>query len=318
MISEREYFEQLSKLYLDVNEEMFWKMKQWKHNFCLVKEDNYDEKLMDFLGQIEEKYEFNMQPMYKTNYQLITLWQKEFMGIIQPDWRSDSLKFLIACCLTDKILDSRRFKRSEQENLAKRLEEVKENLFDGQLGLGFYELDVLFTDVFRHLKYRYTENDRADLMEKIKAALHSECFLWEHPLIEKEKTKAISWHLLTDKSIAFEYAALMLSLLEVNYPRANDAAMQIANILWLTDDLCDFIDDVKNRRRNSLLFMVEEKGVIHLEQRCEMVMKEMNKFITLLNLAIQRLRNLVGDDLFYYVIGMNYQWFEPVRTIIKN
>lgn len=317
MISEKAYISKLAELFLKTNQELFQQMEIWKQSFCLYGEDEHCRELISFLEQIEHTYGFDMQAMCRTNYQLLTIWQNQFLGKTEPILRDYALKFLTVCCLVDKILDSRRFQRSEKEKIVEFAGNlIDNNQFSDNISSGFKELDSLFSKVWGYVGSR--RHEQSVLKVSVKDAIYSEIYLWQHPLREWEDMEDLSFKVLTDKSIAFERSALLLALPETSAHQAERPAEQIARIIWLSDDLCDFTDDIKNRRQNSLLCMAGRQDSRNLEKRCEAVMEELDKFVRELERAIDGLHACAGDDLFYFVVSMVQKWFGNIEKIIEN
>ena len=117
MISEKKYYDFLYENFLVKNKEQWEKANLWCENHTFCKMDEETEKLLELLNGIEKKYEFNLQRMCRNNFELLSLYQIEFLGQIKKRQRSIGLKFLIVCCLADKILDSKRFCTEEQQKI---------------------------------------------------------------------------------------------------------------------------------------------------------------------------------------------------------
>lgn len=105
------------KIFLVKNKEQWEKANLWCENHTFCKMDEETEKLLELLNGIEKKYEFNLQRMCRNNFELLSLYQIEFLGQIKKRQRSIGLKFLIVCCLADKILDSKRFAQRSSKKL---------------------------------------------------------------------------------------------------------------------------------------------------------------------------------------------------------
>ena len=102
MISEKKYYDFLYENFLVKNKEQWEKANLWCENHTFCKMDEETEKLLELLNGIEKKYEFNLQRMCRNNFELLSLYQIEFLGQIKKRQRSIGLKFLIVCCLAIK------------------------------------------------------------------------------------------------------------------------------------------------------------------------------------------------------------------------
>ena len=79
------------------------------------------------------------------------------------------------------------------------------------------------------------------------------------------------------------------------------------------DDLCDFIDDIKAGRKNSLLiFCADKEAFGSFEERLENVFKNMNRAVNELENTLRKLRNYVDETFFCFLVVRIWNWFEPV------
>lgn len=93
--------------------------------------------------------------------------------------------------------------------------------------------------------------------------------MWRHLLLEKEDFNQKVIGLLTDKSVKFEKAVLLLSLKEEMSKAAIEAADLIGKISWLTDDLCDFISDIREQRKihSYILKCRMKRWILNIERK---------------------------------------------------
>ena len=313
MISAQKYEYWLNERFILKNKELFQAALKWELDFSKVEKSGDYPKLIDMLDEIEEKYEFNMQKMCSTNFQLISLFQIEFQKEVDIIKRNASLKFLIACCLIDKILDSKRYCKDEQLSVVERLtsqwgtECVKKEVFP--------ELDELLYDVRKYLDDTINLKNKEYLHGAIRKAYTSEIYMWEHVLLPKEKLEKGKVGLLIDKSIEFEKAALLLSLGDNISKESMKVAEIIAEITWLADDLCDFLEDIRCKRKNSLLFVALPEREYVLEERAEDAINHMEEYVEKLEKAMKALKYAASENLYYFVINLVWKWFAEIRRI---
>ena len=313
MISEKKYYDFLYENFLVKNKEQWEKANLWSENHIFYKMDEETEKLLELLNGIEKKYEFNLQRMCRNNFELLSLYQMEFLGQIERRQRNIGLKFLIVCCLADKILDSKRFCTGEQKKIINLLTIGKR-----RKEAPFFELGELLEEIDHYIE----EYENAELKEKtIKLtsdAFTSEQYMWKHLLLEKEAFDQKTIGLLTDKSVKFEKAVLLLSLKEEMSEAAIEAADLIGKISWLTDDLCDFISDIREQRKNSLLYFELSDEEMNLEYRAEMALEYMSNHIRRLEDYLDKLEIIAPVDLYFYILNMVKRWFADIEDYEKR
>ena len=313
MISEKKYYNFLYKNFLVKNKEQWEKANLWCENHTFCKMDEETEKLLALLNGIEKKYEFNLQRMCRNNFELLSLYQIEFLGQIERRQRNIGLKFLIACCLADKILDSKRFRTEEQQKIINLLTMVKK-----RKETSFFELGELLEEIDYYIEKYENAKLKKKIIKLISDAFTSERYMWGYLLLEKEAFNQKEIGLLTDKSVKFEKAALLLSLKEEMSEAAIEAADLIGKISWLTDDLCDFISDIREQRKNSLLYFELPDEEMNLEYRAEMALEHMSNHIRRLEEYLKKLEIIAPGDLYFYILNMVKRWLVDIEDYEKR
>lgn len=308
MISEKKYYDFLYENFLVKNKEQWEKANLWCENHTFCKMDEETEKLLELLNGIEKKYEFNLQRMCRNNFELLSLYQIEFLGQIKKRQRSIGLKFLIVCCLADKILDSKRFCTEEQQKIINLLTMERR-----RQEASFFELGELLEEIDHYIEEYENTELKEKILKLISDAFTSEQYMWRHLLLEKEDFNQKVIGLLTDKSVKFEKAVLLLSLKEEMSKAAIEAADLIGKISWLTDDLCDFISDIREQRKNSLLYFEMPDEEMDLEYRAEMALEHMSNHIRRLEDYLKKLEIIAPGDLYFYIINMVKRWFADIE-----
>ena len=155
--------------------------------------DEETEKLLEILNWIEKKYEFNLQKMCRNNFELLSLYQMEFLGQIERRQRNIGLKFLIACCLADKILDSKRFRTEEQQKIINLLTMGKK-----RKETSFFELGELLAEIDYYIEEYENAKLKQKIIKLISDAFTSERYMWGYLLLEKEAINQKEIGLLKD------------------------------------------------------------------------------------------------------------------------
>lgn len=148
-----------------------------------------------------------------------------------------------------------------------------------EAGSFFFELGELLEEIDHYIEEYENTELKEKILKLISDAFTSEQYMWRHLLLEKEDFNQKVIGLLTDKSVKFEKAVLLLSLKEEMSKAAIEAADLIGKISWLTDDLCDFISDIREQRKNSLLYFEMPDEEMDLEYRAEMALEHMSNHI---------------------------------------
>ena len=181
MISEKKYYDSLYENFLVKNKEQWEKANLWCENHTFCKMDEETEKLLELLNGIEKKYEFNLQRMCRNNFELLSLYQIEFLGQIKKRQRSIGLKFLIVCCLADKILDSKRFCTEEQQKIINLLTMERR-----RQEASFFELGELLEEIDHYIEEYENTELKEKILKLISDAFTSEQYMWRHLLLKKE------------------------------------------------------------------------------------------------------------------------------------
>ncbi len=314
MLGSKEYYSYVNKRFLEKNHRLFAGCSEKKLFERSVPEGIFDELFL-LLDIIQRKYEFDMQTMCIVNYNQFVLWQQSNLGLVHYEDMLIAIKFMVFCCLADKILDSGRFCREEKEYVCKKLD-IQVFFSDQQfVSDSFVELDELLNDVRVFLGSERVKGSPyyEVIAEKIEQALISEIYMARHPLLPIEMHDPNKMMLLVDKSISFETAAFLMASISHSSDKMAAAAECIGKIFWMADDLCDFVDDVKNRRRNSLLFYCTQKKEMRLADRVEEAFANIDMFINELEHHLLALKKLVCREMYEYVLNEVWEWCSDIR-----
>ena len=262
-----------------------------------------------------------MQKMCIPNYNQFALWQMNFMGQIDENMICIALEFVIFCCLADKILDSGRFTDADKQKVCERLNVDRffsSHTWNGDL---FPELDILLNDIRKFLtsvvckepeEAQYIKNSMQDAFE-------SEIYMYSSPLRAYESISNADIDLLIDKSVKFETVAFLLSSTNHNNETSHKAARCIADIFWRIDALCDFIEDIKFRRKNSILFFcAPNEQDMTLMTREEKAVANVDFFIDDLQKELILLHSLVCKELYQYILDEVWDWCTYVRLFAES
>lgn len=272
------------------------------------------EELNELLLRIHEKYNIEMN----VNYAQLYLWQKCFLDKTDDEAILAASYLVKFCVMADCILDSACFSEKQKKDVCK-----KSNLLLRQTDSKdeFTELDRLLSGF---LNYMHMQKDdiffsKEILKKTLRKAFQSEIYMYKSKIDFSEDIKERKPSLLVDKSIEFEKAAFIISLYGNNNDNSVLAAELLGKVFWLVDDLCDFIDDIKNRRKNSLLIYCADKETFgSFEERLENVFKNMNRAVNELESILRKLRNYVNEPFFCFLVAHIWNWFEPVRVAVQN
>ncbi|MBR4026651.1 MAG: hypothetical protein IKJ01_03715 [Lachnospiraceae bacterium] len=142
--------------------------------------------------------------------------------------------------------------------------------------------------------------------------------MYKHPLEQVEKFDPKEMPLLVDKSIQFETAAFLMATFGRNTNISLDAAIETANIFWLVDDLCDFIEDIKAKRKNSMLFFcVHNNELLTIAERAKIAFHNAEEFICLLEENLTLLKTNTSQQFYQYILNEVWEWCSNVRKLSK-
>lgn len=273
-------------------------------------------RLNCLLEQIEEKYGFHMTLNYKQLY----LWQRNFCPAADDASLLAAGKLVLFCCLADNILDSPRFSDKEKEAVCAKLlpqQEIALAMFSKE---HFPELDALRDEAYDFYKHTCDNAySAAAVMNDLALAYRSEAYMYRSRLRDCETLFASDLPLLTDKSVRFEKAALLTASFGHNTERSIKAAVTMGKIFWLTDDLCDLIDDIHAKRKNSLLFFYAHSSApLSLFERAEAVYQHMNQAVADLWEELENLRGLADESLYAFMVAQVWKWCCHVRRFLQE
>jgi len=276
------------------------------------------DSLLGLLDTVEAKYGFDMQKICAPNYNKFVLWQRAFPGGSVND-RMAAIKFVVFCCLVDKILDSPRFTEAEKEAVCRKVDVRHLTAEVPYQSESFPEIDALLNDIRIHLIAPEWRDSAClpMLLKKMDRAFTSEIYMWKNPLLLRESFNKGDLHLLVDKSVDFELAAFLLASQCMDHPDAA-VARYIAIAFWLIDDLCDFVEDIHCKRRNSLLFCcVPTDETISLEERIELAYSNLEKMIVLLETCLKKLKSCTNSELYQFILNEVWEWSFNVRRMAE-
>ncbi|MCD7790875.1 MAG: hypothetical protein LUH55_10195 [Bacteroides thetaiotaomicron] len=319
MLEAQKYYNYVNERFLNHNQDVFQGCDE-KLLISRPVPDGLFDNLLKLLDRVEEKYEFNLQKMCALNFNKFILWQEEFCGGYKENELLAATKFIIFCCLVDKFLDSGRFSDKEKESICIKLQTNYFVSSEPYVSKEFTELDELLNDIriFMIDDEVAVSGDRDVILESIDKALESEIYMYRNPLPDQEAFHHSEFNKLTDKSVEFEIAGFLMASMNHNSVNSKAAAACAGRIFWLTDDLCDFIEDVKYRRKNSALYYcIESAERIPLSQRVDGTFVNIDKFIERLEKEITLLKSQVGNELYTYLINEVWEWCSGVRRLAK-
>lgn len=320
MLSSYEYYSYINNNFLVKNEELFRECHEDKH-LLLPLPDGLFDNLLSLLNQVQQCYEFNMQKMCLPNFNKFVIWQKERNGIVDYKKILVATEFVVFCCLADKILDSQRFSDDEKEKVCQKLN-IKLFLSEKEYKSEYFvEMDQLLNDIRVFLIDKDTQKCPfySLIVNKMEKAFKSEIYMSNNYLLAVQMMNSEEMHLLIDKSVEFEMAAFLLASVSATCKNTLKVAKYIANIFWIIDDLCDFVDDIRGRRMNSALFYCSAIGIeMQLSDRVEIAYANIDIFINELEKNIFALKDTVGEALFCYVLNEVWEWCSDVRKMAKE
>lgn len=318
MISVSSYYEYLYQNFLRSREEEFQKCISHDHALIIPPPTGTKyEHLVYLLTQIEQKYGFNM----RLNYRQLYLWQKNFCPSIDIEAILAAGNLVLFCCLVDNILDSKRFSPKDKEIICNIINLEKNSIQIHRELTSFAELSDLINGVFEF--YRERNNDTVysvqSFQQDIRRAVQSEIYMYHSSLLSREAISREKLVLMTDKSIAFEKASFLTASFGHNTDESIDAAITLGNCFWLLDDLCDFIEDIRARRKNSLLlYCVDETDILSLPNRVKIAFENIDKAIYKLNKELYNLKLQVDIDLYSFIMSQVWKWSSHVRRIAQQ
>lgn len=317
MISERQYYQFIYKRLIEKNNQLFADCDESKLACIEIPKEQFM-WLYELLDCVEKNYGFDMQKILLPNYNKFTLWQECFMQECKPENIEIAMQFIVFCCLADKILDSKRFLIEQKAAVIDKLNIKHFTSKSEYVSNEFQELDRLLNNIRRFMKKQRNENsvELKKILDCMECAFQSEIYMARVPLLQKEKLDQSRLCLLTDKSVQFEIAAFLLASFGENTARTQKAALDVANIFWQIDDLCDLIEDIKAKRRNSMLFVcVHELNELTLAERAHKCVENAEKFIIMLEENIRLLKMDSNDAFYTYVLNEVWEWCSYVRTV---
>jgi hypothetical protein len=314
MVTEKSYYSALYEKLVVGNYDMFSSCMEREHRNIGINV-GFFEWLYNLLKQVEDKYEFDMQKMILPNYEKFASWQERYMGGTDIEKIEIATEFIIFCCLVDKILDSERFTDEEKKMV---IDKIAVNNFSSMQEFesdNFIELDMMLNKIRLFiLKIQCGDSEKEKLMESMDRAFASEIYMYRNKLGDKDSIKKQDYHFLVDKSVEFEKAAFMLATYTYNSEESEIAANNVGEIFWLTDDLCDLIEDVKYRRRNSVLFIgIDSESPMDISNRMEYAVDNMDMLIERLIKNLYELKANSCDIFYGYIVNEVWEWCIGVR-----
>lgn len=308
-----------SEYYQKVNDELFCKndnlfrphLRSYENEIEIARKLYNGTWNQELLKAITIHYGFNMDRVYLDNYVFLNHWEKEILHFENKTADFEpALMYIVFCCLADKLLDSKRFSTDEKVRF---LPVIKEPLKHNE------EQNIEYSD-FLTLKDLYSKQIsniadsilKEEIIDLIVRAFKSECFISTNFLSQKLVAVKPTISELTDKSVCFEKAALLLMLNKSN-ETLNHLSTLIAQTFWLIDDLNDFVEDVNNRRLNSLLFLDDKASAYNVEEIVYSGFQSTSLAVERLLESLAQLEIEASPALADYVITKVWLWGETIR-----
>lgn len=311
MIKEKAYYQYITRRLVESNP-FFSKYGFSEYNdIYILPQDSKLQVSEETLKQIKSKFDFDLLKMAKANELKFSLWQKEFSCEEDNYAKIIATEFVLFCCLCDKILDSKRFSTDIKTEICRRLNDFpsEEHIIGNYT---FYEIDCFYKDITCWLRsLGINEKKYSSIMTKIINAFQSEIYMYKNTLSGSED---YNQRLMIDKSTEFVSGAFLISTINTDDEKMIETANVVANIFWLTDDICDFMDDIQCDRKNSLLVIcVPGKENLTLDERVDLVELNIDKAINYFYEELSRLERLVSKDLFLYFLNEIWDWTYDIR-----
>ena len=318
MISERQYYQFIYQRLIEKNINLFADCDESKLVCIEISKEQF-RWFYELLDCVEKKYGFDMQKILLPNYNKFVLWQKCFMQEYKIENIEIAMQFIVFCCLADKILDSKRFLIEQKEVVIHKLN-IKHFISNSDyVSDEFQELDRLLNNIRRFIEKHMHKNsvELKKILDCMECAFRSEIYMATVPLLHKEKFDPAKRCLLIDKSVQFETAAFLLASFGANSARTQKAALDVANIFWQIDDLCDLMEDIKAKRRNSMLFLcVHESNELTLAERAHKCVENAEEYIIMLEKNIWLLKQDANDAFYTYILNEVWEWCSYLRSVV--
>ena len=270
--------------------------------------------------RIKEKYGIDYSYKLDANYYQRVIWQRAILGRELEEEAKVSTEWVLFGCLIDTFLDSETFSNIFKDKLCMKLN--GDIFFKNQPSpcTVLPEIDILTKDIYSYLTRESTKKSAcySYLSKSIERALASEKYISTGSL-KIGKYKNDNLPLLVDKSVEFEKTAYMISIFPYLNKQCISLIINISEVFWLIDDLCDCFDDVKARRKNSLLFMfARDDEDIDTEERLFRVYKNIPQICERIEQNLDKVRVMVGEEYYYYLTVLIWRWGKEIREEFEN
>lgn len=319
MVSVEQYYNKLYKNLVFNHKEEF--------DYCLVRDNSTQwlspsgEKYMSLnrvLDEVKWKYGFDM----KFNHTQLTVWQRAFHVFAESEISKKAYYasgiLVLFCCLVDNFLDSPRFSQCEKKTVCKTIENFEGTVLNEAI---YPELDWLLNQFLDFINDTPEDElySKSTLFKELKKAFDSEVYMYKSVLQKDIMVRKEEFSSLTDKSVAFEKVALLTALYGSISSESLKAAEAMGNIFWLIDDLCDFVEDIRAKRKNSLLiFGATDSDSYELEKAVDAVYHNIEIPINMLFHNLDTLRDVAGDDLYIFMMNQIWKWSFRVREFVEG
>lgn len=277
--------------------------------------------IINVLDQVYKKYDFDLHKQLQPNYTKFVLWQLSSIDQRHESQIKIAIKWILFCCLADKFLDSVRFTVEQKKAICKKLDVKWFTQPEQFVSNEFEEMDILLNDIRKFITSKQIIDCSyfSQLIKSIQNAFVSEIYMSTTFLDAVEPFKNDSRELLIDKSVEFERVAFMLSVLPESNNKIEKIAISMGEIMWLIDDLCDFVEDVQCKRKNSLLYMfIKDDDTFDLSYRVKVVSERLSTVFFMIHKRLELIKNGADESMYSYMIFLVRDWCENVRDTINQ
>lgn len=289
----------------------------YKHQCAFPENDFLD--VINLLDVVYEKYGFDMHRQLQPAYEHLIIYQNCFLTKLNIESVKVAIEFVLLCCLVDKILDSPRFSNNDKHIVCEKLD-IKYLTQE----IEFYSDNFVEIDIFLNMIKSFLNKSRntayyETIIDSIQKAFKSEIYMSKNFLeLNSNKIDSDEIHFLIDKSIEFEKAAFLLTVIDFQNDECERIAMILARIIWLVDDVADFVEDIQCKRINSLLYyFVDDKYNLTLQERINLAFNNIDNVYDMLLNLLNSLQDF-NEELYNIMLIQVWDWCDNVRRYIEK
>ena len=272
----------------------------------------------------KDRYSLGGETLVNLNSLKFYLWNDNFCNNQEhkDKFVRSATYYVLFCCLIDKILDSKTVSNDKKSLVLTQFNrDCYELILNGEYpgldyGLDYMEVDDILNTLafwlsnsFKYLK-KFDAEQQKKIIENALKAYDSEFYVSTSRLVTPD---SVDISLLTNKATCFVQSAFQMGAFDaINKTHMDEVAYSIAKLFWFTDDICDLYEDIRDERKNSLLFAYSPT-FYSIESAIDRIIYNIDDYFEYVTKCLLELKNELSEELYMFILAETWDWLVSIN-----